>query len=86
MVLSISIPPEAEAKLRSRAAASGQDLPSYVSRLVSQFAASPVRLEELSGPVQQRFIESGMTDDELSDLLERAKHEARKERRAGRKP
>jgi hypothetical protein len=86
MVLSISIPPEAEAKLRLRAAASGSELSAFVSRLVEQFAQPPTPLEELSGPIYQRFIESGITDDELGDLLERTKHEMRAGRRAGNQP
>ena len=86
MVLTISIPPEAEAKLKMRAAASGEDLAQYVARLVAHFAEPPTPLEKLSGPIYQRFLESGMTDDELGDLLEEAKHELRAERRARRQP
>ena len=80
--LSISLPPETEAKLRKRAAAAGQDLPTYVAHLVTCLAEPPTPVEELSGPVYQRFLESGMSDDELGELLERAKHEMRAERRA----
>jgi hypothetical protein len=86
MTLTIPISAEAEAKLRLRAAASGEDLPSYVARLVEHFAQPPTPLEELSGPVYQKFLESGMTDDELSDLLEKAKHEVRMQRRMRSKP
>jgi hypothetical protein len=82
MTLTISIPAEAEAKLKMRAAASGQDLSSYVAKLVSRFAEPPTPLEKLSGPIYQKFLESGMTDDELGDLLEQAKHEMRADRRA----
>ena len=85
MVLSISIPPDAEKKLKVRAAAAGEDLPTYVSKLVTRFAEPPTPLEQLSGPIYQRFLESGMTDDELGDLLEQAKHAARVERRARQK-
>ena len=81
MTLAIPLTPETEAKLKARAMASGQDLPAYVARLVSHFVEPPTPLEELSGPIYQRFLESGMSDDELGDLLERAKHEMRAERR-----
>ncbi len=81
-VLQIPITPETEASLAQRAAACGQDLSAYVARLVHHFAEPPTPLEELSGPIYQRFLESGMTDDELGELLERAKHEMRAERRA----
>ena len=82
MVVSISIPPEAETKLKMRAAASGEDLAVYITRLLRLFAQPPTPLEKLSGPIYERFLESGMTDDELGELLERAKHEMRAERRA----
>ena len=82
-MIQIPITPEAEGRLALRAAASGQDLPSYVAKLVNHFAEPPTPLEELSGPIYQRFLESGMTDDQLGELLERAKHEMRAERRAG---
>ena len=82
MTLSIDIPPDVEARLKARASASGQDLAGYVSRLVTHFAEPPLSLEELSGPIHQKFLESGMSEDDLVDLLERAKHEMRAERRA----
>jgi hypothetical protein len=50
--------------------------------LVEQFAEPPTPIEELSGAIYQNFLESGMTDEELGDELERAKHEMRAERRA----
>jgi hypothetical protein len=69
-------------KLKTRAAAAGQDVSVFVSHLVEQFTEPPTPLETLSGPIYQRFLESGMTDDELGDELERAKHDMRAERRA----
>ena len=81
-MLQIPISPEAEATLAQRAAACGQDLSSYVAKLVTHFAEPPTPLEELSGPIYKRFLESGMTDDELGEVLERAKHEMRAARRA----
>lgn len=83
-MLQIPISSEAKARLAERAAATGQDLPSYVATLVKHFAEPPTPLEELSGPIYQRFLESGMTDDELGEMLERAKHDVRAERRAAR--
>jgi hypothetical protein len=56
-----------------------------VSRLLTTFAEPPISLEQISGPVYSNFLASGMTDDELGDLLEKAKHEMRAERRANAK-
>lgn len=82
MTIPIPISPETEARLRQRAQASGEDLPAYIAKLVSHFAEPPTPLEELSGPIFEAFKASGMTDDQLGDLLENAKHEMRAERRA----
>ena len=38
-------------------------------------------LSKIRGNAYKRFLESGMTDDELGEELERAKHEMRAERR-----
>lgn len=37
-------------------------------------------LEEISGPIYQEFLRSGMTDEELGDMLEEAKHAMRAEK------
>lgn len=82
MTLSITLSPDKEKRLRERAAAAGEDVGTFVSKLLDQFAAQPTPLEQISGPIYQAFLESGMTDDELGDVLEKAKHEMRAERRA----
>ena len=79
--LTLHLTPEASQKLVQQAAAKGTDVAGYVSQIVEERARKPSSLEELSGPVYQRFLESGTTDDELSEELERGKHELRAERR-----
>lgn len=80
MTLTVTLSPEKEQRLRERAAAAGQDLTAYVSGWIERFADAPIPPEALSGPVYQEFLQSGMTDDQLGDLLENAKHEMRAER------
>ncbi len=82
MVLSVSISAETEAKLERKAAAAGVDVATYVSNLVEQTAEAPLSLREISGPIADDFAKSGVTEDELGDLLEEVKHEMRAERRA----
>ena len=82
MQLTISVSPESEAKLKARAAAAGQDVADFVSQMVRHFIEPPTPLEKLSGPIYQKFLESGMSDEELSEELDRAKHEMRAQRRA----
>jgi hypothetical protein len=73
---------DARAKLSERATATGQELAHYIEALVECVAGSHRTIEEISGPVYQRFLESGTTDEELSEELELAKHEMRAERQA----
>jgi uncharacterized protein (DUF1778 family) len=73
---------DVKARLDERASASGQDLSQYISTLVQLVVESPRTLEEISAPIYERFLASGTTDDELSEELERAKHEMRIERRS----
>lgn len=79
MTLHISISPEAEAKLRVRAAAGGQPLEQMAARLLEEAVQSP-RLDEVLSTVQREFDMSGMTDAELGELLENAKHDLRRMR------
>ena len=81
MALTIPLSPEAEAALKQRAAAVGEDVIHYAAKILES-VSRPRTLEELSGSVHQRFIDSGTSEDELGEELERAKHEMRTERRA----
>jgi hypothetical protein len=82
MTLSISISEQAQANLKAKADLAGTDLSSYISSLVEQNAKNPLSLVEISGPIAEDFEKTGMTEDELGDLLETAKHAMRAERRA----
>ena len=80
--LTLQLSREAREKLDRQAVASGTDLAGYVSVLIEQNANRPLSLEEISGPIYQRFLESGMTDEELGDRLETEKHAARARRQS----
>ena len=77
MVLTLSISAEAEAKLRAKAHAAGVNVETYAARFLEQMAEKPLSLKEIGGPIAEDFAKSGMTEDELSDLLEEAKHAMR---------
>jgi pyruvate/oxaloacetate carboxyltransferase len=83
MTLTIPISPEAEAKLIAKAAAAGVDVTTFAAQTLERAASKPT-LEEILAPLRSEFERSGMTEDELIELLEQAKHEARAERRARR--
>jgi hypothetical protein len=81
MALILSISPEAEAKLTTRAAAAGVDVATFAAKTLERAVSKPT-LDEVLAPLRDEFEHSGMTEDELTELLEDAKHEARAERRA----
>jgi hypothetical protein len=82
-MLTVKLPSDVEEKLARRAAAAGEPVEALASRLLAEAINAPT-LEELLAPVRQRFAASGMTEDQLADLLEGEKHAMRTDRR-GRK-
>jgi hypothetical protein len=82
MSLTISLRPETEKKLQEQARAAGLDTPSYAARLIEGSLLPDNWLHKLSGDSYRKFLESGITDEQLGEELERAKHEMRAERRA----
>jgi len=84
MTLMIQLPAGTEARLSEKARMAGVDVPTYVERLVEADATRPP-LDVLLKPVHDAFQISGMSEDQLSDLLVQAKKDMRAERRT-RKP
>ena len=81
-MISIPVSGEVEARLRARAAARGQDVVTYATKALERLSQPPIPISEVSGPLGEEFKQSGMSDDELGELLEEAKHRMRRERRA----
>jgi hypothetical protein len=81
MTLTLNLPDEDERRLSEKAKAAGIDLQTYVERIVRTAANRPP-IDEILRPVRDAFHASGMTEDELGELLEKAKHDMRAERRS----
>ena len=81
MSLTIQLPTEDEAELTMKAKRAGVDLPTYVQRVLKAEMSRPP-LQEVLKPVQDAFAESGMSEDDLSELLVKAKKDMRAERRS----
>lgn len=79
MSLTIQLKIEDEARLAMKAKHAGVDLPTYVERVPKAEVSRPP-LDEMLKPVQDAFAKSGMSEDELGDLLVKAKKEMRAER------
>jgi hypothetical protein len=86
MTLTIPLPPEAEAALHRRAAASGKDPGMVAAELLTRVLTrtgglTQDRLEEISGKTYQDFRASGMTEEQLGEELEQIKHADRSKKR-----
>lgn len=82
MTLTITLPDPIESRLRAKAQAAGVDVATYAARELERALTDPRSLETISGPAYREFLQSGMSDDELGDLLEREKHAMRAEKRS----
>ena len=85
MTLTVNLADSEAERLAAKAHAAGIDVQTYVERLVRTAASSPPLDDELR-PVREAFHASGMSEDELGELLEEAKHEMRRDRRARQAP
>ena len=72
--------PDAEARLRERAAEVGEDPARYAAAIIERSVGRPKALAEISGPLRDEFLASGMTDDKLGGLLDDVKHKMWTER------
>ncbi len=75
MVLQLTLSPEIEAKLAAKAAAEGVDVETFARRAIESAAVKPT-LDEILAPLRDE-VASMWTEEELTQVLEEAKHEMR---------
>jgi hypothetical protein len=78
MSLQVDIPDEIARKLAERVAQTGAKPAEYVIHAVERTLAEAERLDQVVGPVRQAYEASGLSDEELGDLLEAEKHAHRR--------
>ena len=81
MTINISLTPEAENKLRQRAAVLGKDPVTVASDLLEQAIVRP-SVDELLAPARKQVAESGMSNEQLDDFLRGVLKEVRDEKKA----
>ncbi|MGA2439997.1 MAG: hypothetical protein ABSH08_03495 [Tepidisphaeraceae bacterium] len=81
MTLSLKVPPHIEAKLRERAAADGQPLDVYASKVLAEAVTAPT-VDEILGPVREDFAKTGMSEKEIIKLGRKELHALRAEKKA----
>ncbi len=79
MTLTVSLSPQAEARLRQRAAAEGKDPVAYASKILEQAVNLP-SLDELLAPLREEFAATGTSDEELVQQITEARDAYRKQR------
>jgi hypothetical protein len=90
MTLTISLTPEEERQLADRAAHAGQDLVTFVHRLIARELGTPISrpvpqtpsgptLAEILAPVHEDFRRSGMTEVDLDSLVEEVREDVWRE-------
>lgn len=80
MTINISLTPEAENKLRQRAAVLGRDIVAVASDLLEQAIARP-SLDELLAPARKQVSESGMSDEQVDDFFRGVLKEVRAQKK-----
>ncbi len=94
MTITIDLPPDVEASIKTQAAKDGLPLEDYVKSLVQEGTQRRDRIDllaeksfdEILAPIRRNFEDSGMSDEALDDLFTNARKEAsrvRKERARG---
>ena len=81
MRLSVSISDEVQKSLATQAHLANMSEEDLASMLLEKSVRFIPDLVQISGDTYEAFKASGMTEDELSELLEREKHAMRAERR-----
>ena len=75
VTVKLSLTPEEERRLFACAMEKGQDVTNYVRTLIEEDLKRPPALSEILAPIHEEFRRSGMTEDELSSLIEEARDE-----------
>jgi len=70
MTLTIHVSKDTGAILEEKAKVQGKDVSEYVEDLIEKEIDKPKTLDEILAPVRESFAQSGMTEEELDDLIE----------------
>lgn len=78
MSITIDLPEAIEARLRAHASASGKNLETLVVEAIeAKLSLAQMTFREILAPIHDDFRRSGMSDEELDELLQSERAEAR---------
>ena len=92
MTITIDLPSEVEAKIKTQASHDGVEVEDYVKTLIEEAAKRRERIEkeseksfaEILAPVHKEFEESGMSEEELDEFIEELREEVWQEKQRAR--
>ncbi len=70
MTLTIQVPHNIGAILEKKAKNQGKDVVQYVETLIEKDIDERKTLDEILAPIRKNFAESGMSEDDLDELIE----------------
>jgi hypothetical protein len=79
MTITISLSPQQERRLAERAAQAGQEIAAYVHQLIDRDIQAE-NLDAILAPVRRNFEQSGMTDEDLTALVEEVREDIWREK------
>ena len=82
MTVVLELKPEVEEALQKKAKANGFEVNVYLEKLVEKDVSRAKTIDEILAPFRQEVEESGITDEELDDLVEEAREEIYREKLA----
>lgn len=83
MVINISLPEETEQKILERAARKGQSVESFVGELIRRGVEQPPSMDEILAPFRAQVAESGLSDQQITELFTTARDEVNGSTREG---
>lgn len=83
MTITIDLPSEVEIALQKKATADGKDVRNYIEDSLRKLALQP-SLDEILAPFRREVAESGMSEEDLDDLIE-SERQAMWEERKGKR-
>ena len=81
MDMMISISEDVVARLKERAAESGETMPAYAAKVLSETVTRPT-IDEILAPFRKQVAESGMSDEALDDFFRGELDALRREKKA----
>lgn len=76
MTITLDVSSTTERRLKERARREGKEVPALIGDLIERELDAVAKLDAILGPFRRQVAESGITDDELTDVFNEARRNA----------